>query len=123
MRSALDVPPEDNSEMDGYAMRAADVPAEGTVLPVIATHRGRPGRCQPLQPGSAARIFTGAQVPAGADTVVMQEQCEAIAPTRDGELGACACVNVRRVPAMAIRAARRRRACAMPWCCAAGTRA
>ena len=33
---------------------------------------------QPLQPGSAARIFTGAQIPAGADAVVMQEQCDAL---------------------------------------------
>ena len=56
----------------------------------------------PLQPGSAARIFTGAQVPPGADAVVMQELCEAIVPTRDGELGS---VRVRTVPSagMAIR--------------------
>jgi len=75
--SMLDVPPEDNTSMDGYALRAADVPAAGTVLPV--TQRipaGVPGH--PLQPGSAARIFTGGQVPAGADAVVMQEQCEAV---------------------------------------------
>lgn len=76
--SALDVPPEDNTSMDGYALRAADVPTAGTVLPVAqripAGHVG-----QPLQPGTAARIFTGGQVPAGADAVVMQEQCEALA--------------------------------------------
>jgi len=74
--STLDVPPADNSSMDGYAMRAADVPAAGALLPIsqrIAA--GHPG--QPLQPGTAARIFTGAQVPAGADCIVMQEQCEA----------------------------------------------
>ena len=101
VRSALDVPPEDNSEMDGYALRVADVPAEGTVLPVsqrIAA--GQVGR--PLQPGSAARIFTGAQIPPGADAVVMQELCEAIAPARDGEPGS---VRVRTVPSagMAVR--------------------
>jgi molybdopterin molybdotransferase len=75
--STLDVPPEDNTSMDGYALRAVDVPAEGTVLPV--TQRipaGVPG--QALHPGSVARIFTGGQVPAGADAVVMQEQCDAI---------------------------------------------
>jgi len=75
--SALDVPPADNTSMDGYALRAADVPAAGTVLPVSQRlPAGVVG--QPLQPGTAARIFTGAQVPAGADAVVMQEQCEAL---------------------------------------------
>ena len=80
VRSTLDVPPADNTSMDGYAMRVADVPAVGTLLPVSQRiPAGSVGR--PLQPGSAARIFTGAQVPAGADAVVMQEQCEAV---RDG---------------------------------------
>ncbi|MBQ0958752.1 molybdopterin molybdotransferase MoeA [Ideonella sp. 4Y11] len=75
--STLDVPPADNSSMDGYALRAADVPAAGTVLPVSQRiPAGHPG--QPLQAGTAARIFTGAQVPAGADCIVMQEQCEAL---------------------------------------------
>jgi len=77
VRSTLDVPPQDNTSMDGYALRCADVPAAGTVLPV--TQRIPAGVFgTPLQPGSAARIFTGAQVPAGADAVVMQEQCEAL---------------------------------------------
>jgi molybdopterin molybdotransferase len=103
VRSALNVPPEDNSEMDGYAMRVADVPAEGTVLPVSQRiPAGQVGR--PLQAGSAARIFTGAQVPPGADTVVMQELCEAIAPTRDGELGH---VRVRTVPSIGTAIRRR----------------
>jgi len=75
--SALDVPPEDNSSMDGYALNTRDVPAAGTVLPVAQRiPAGHPG--QPLQPGTAARIFTGAQVPQGADTIVMQEFCEAV---------------------------------------------
>lgn len=75
--SALDVPPADNTSMDGYAMRAADVPAAGTVLPVSQrVPAGVVG--QPLLAGTAVRIFTGAQVPAGADAVVMQEQCEAL---------------------------------------------
>jgi molybdopterin molybdotransferase len=74
--SALDVPPADNTSMDGYALRAADVPAAGTVLPVSQRiPAGVVGA--PLLPGTAARIFTGAQVPAGADAVVMQEQCVA----------------------------------------------
>ena len=78
VRSALDVPPADNTSMDGYALRCADVPAVGTVLPVSQRiPAGVVG--SPLQPRSAARVFTGAQVPAGADAVVMQEQCEATA--------------------------------------------
>lgn len=76
--STLDVPPQDNTSMDGYAMRAADVPAPGTLLPVSQRlPAGVVGHA--LQPGTAARVFTGAQVPAGADAVVMQEQCEAVA--------------------------------------------
>lgn len=74
VRSALDVPPADNTSMDGYALRCADVPAAGTRLPVSA--RIAAGSVAgALVPGSAARIFTGAQLPAGADAVVMQEQC------------------------------------------------
>ena len=80
VRSALDVPPADNTSMDGYALRRADVLTAGSVLPV--SQRIPAGVVGvPLQPGSAARVFTGAQVPAGADAVVMQEQCE---PTAEG---------------------------------------
>lgn len=76
VRSGLDVPPADNTSMDGYALRRGDVVAVGTRLPVSQRiPAGVVG--QPLEPGTAARIFTGAQVPAGADAVVMQEQCEA----------------------------------------------
>jgi len=75
--SPLQVPQQDNSAMDGYALRCADVAAAGVELRVsqrIAA--GDSG--QPLLPGTAARIFTGAPVPAGADAVVMQEDCEAL---------------------------------------------
>ena len=76
VRSGLDVPPADNSSMDGYAMRCVDVSVAGSVLPVSQRiPAGVVGA--PLKPGTAARIFTGAQVPFGADAVVMQEQCEA----------------------------------------------
>jgi molybdopterin molybdotransferase len=85
--SALDVPPADNTAMDGYAMRAADVPVAGTLLPVSQRiPAGLVG--QPLQPGTAVRIFTGAQLPAGADAVVMQEQCAALASADGQGLGA-----------------------------------
>ena len=74
VRSGLDVPPLDNSSMDGYALRCADLTALGAVLPI--SQRIPAGSvAAPLLPGTAARIFTGAQIPAGADAVVMQELC------------------------------------------------
>ncbi|MBB5412028.1 MULTISPECIES: molybdopterin molybdotransferase MoeA [unclassified Paraburkholderia] len=73
--SPLDVPPMNTSAMDGYAVRIADL-AHGSRLPV--SQRIPAGHAPtPLAPNSAARIFTGATVPAGADAVVMQEQTEA----------------------------------------------
>jgi len=70
--STITVPPLDNSAMDGYAVRVADVAAVGVRLPVSQRiPAGTVG--DPLQPGSAARIFTGAPVPPGADAVLMQE--------------------------------------------------
>ncbi|HEX5632411.1 MAG TPA: gephyrin-like molybdotransferase Glp [Gemmatimonadales bacterium] len=78
VRSALDVPPADNTSMDGYAVRRADVPQPGVALPV---GQRIPAGVPPaaLAPGTAARVFTGAQIPAGADAVVMQEDCAAVA--------------------------------------------
>jgi molybdopterin molybdotransferase len=73
-QATVDAPPLDNSAMDGYALAVADVPRAGTPAG-LAAHSGRQRR-QPLQPGTAARIFTGAPIPAGADAVVMQELCE-----------------------------------------------
>lgn len=75
--STVDVPPLDNSAMDGYAVRVADLPQAGVTLPVSQRiPAGSVG--SELQPGSAARIFTGAPVPPGADAVIMQERCEAV---------------------------------------------
>ncbi len=72
--SAITVPPLDNSAMDGYAVRVADVAVAGVRLPV--SQRILAGTVgEPLQPGTAARIFTGAPVPPGADAVLMQEYC------------------------------------------------
>ncbi len=74
LTSAITVPPADNSAMDGYALRVADIPAPGTALPV--SQRILAGTVgEALRPGTAARIFTGAPVPAGADAVLMQEDC------------------------------------------------
>ncbi|HEY0823233.1 MAG TPA: gephyrin-like molybdotransferase Glp [Ramlibacter sp.] len=75
--SPLQVPPQDNSSMDGYAVRSAEVADEG--VPFAVSQRIPAGASpQPLQPGTAARIFTGAPVPAGADAIVMQEDTEAM---------------------------------------------
>lgn len=75
--SALHVPPQDNSSMDGYAVRCADVSQSQGVLQV--TQRIAAGSSgAPLAPMSVARIFTGAPIPAGADAVVMQEDCEVV---------------------------------------------
>lgn len=76
--AAIDVPPADNSSMDGYALRHADAtdPMQGLPLSQRVAAGSVPAA---LAPGSAARIFTGAEVPAGADTVVMQEHCEPMA--------------------------------------------
>ncbi|WP_427911852.1 molybdopterin molybdotransferase MoeA [Ramlibacter sp. MMS24-I3-19] len=74
--SPLQVPPQDNSSMDGYAVRSAEIADEGVVLPV--SQRIAAGQAgTPLQPGTVARIFTGAPVPQGADAIVMQEDVEA----------------------------------------------
>ena len=75
--SSIDVPPLDNSQMDGYAVRTVDVPGVPTTLRIsqrIAA--GQVGVA--LEPGTAARIFTGAPIPAGADAVIMQEKCDTV---------------------------------------------
>jgi molybdopterin molybdotransferase len=73
--AGIDVPPADNSAMDGYALRRDDWRDAGT--PLTVSQRITAGSVpEPLEAGTAARIFTGAEVPGGADTVVMQERCE-----------------------------------------------
>jgi molybdopterin molybdotransferase len=67
-RSTMDVPPMDNSAMDGYAVRIADGLRLRVAQKIMAGAVG-----QPLEPGTAARIFTGAPIPPGADAIVMQE--------------------------------------------------
>jgi molybdopterin molybdotransferase len=89
--SQLHVPPMDNTQMDGYAVHAADCASGSACLKIAqripAGHVG-----EPLQRGTAARIFTGAMIPEGADAVVMQEVCEP-EKTSDGDM-----VTVRHVP-------------------------
>jgi molybdopterin molybdotransferase len=75
--SPINVPSHTNSAMDGYALRAADLPAEGVgVFRVPGTSwAGRPWPA-PIEPGQAVQIMTGGMMPEGADTVVMQEHVE-----------------------------------------------
>lgn len=82
--SELQVPSFDNSAMDGYAVRAEDLMFGSNELRV--TQRIAAGAVgEQLQAGTAARIFTGAPVPQGADAVVMQEDCTRIQDERHGE--------------------------------------
>ncbi len=74
VNSLVDVPPLDNTSMDGYAVRTADTQTPGSALK-IAQRIPAGSMGTQLEPGTAARIFTGAPVPPGADAVVMQEDC------------------------------------------------
>jgi molybdopterin molybdotransferase len=70
-RSTMDVPPMDNSAMDGYAVRISDGSKLRVAQKIMAGSVGKP-----LEAGTAARIFTGAPIPPGADAVIMQENCD-----------------------------------------------
>jgi molybdopterin molybdotransferase len=72
--SDLDMPPFDKALMDGYALRAADAAEPGTTLAIIEEVTAGQVPTRPVQPGQATRIMTGAQVPQGADAVVMVER-------------------------------------------------
>jgi len=72
----VNVPGADNAQMDGYALNSVDATKK---IPLLISQRIAAGHVgTPLQPGTAAQIFTGAIIPSGADTVVMQEQCEVL---------------------------------------------
>ncbi|HSX86436.1 MAG TPA: gephyrin-like molybdotransferase Glp [Pseudomonas sp.] len=75
LRAPFEVPAWDNSAMDGYALRAADLPAAGGCLPLAGRIAAGDAASQALPAGHAVRIFTGAPLPPGADTVVAQEHC------------------------------------------------
>ena len=96
VRSDIDVPGLDNSAMDGYAVRCADLPPDGDVLLRISQRVAAGTLGMPLEPGTAARIFTGAPLPPNADAVVMQEDC-----TETGER-----VWIRRLPARGLNVRR-----------------
>lgn len=78
--SSLDVPGHDNSSMDGYAVRSADFSSTDVLQVTQRIAAGSQGHA--LEPLAAARIFTGAPIPPGADAVVMQEDTEVLADGR-----------------------------------------
>jgi molybdopterin molybdotransferase len=74
--AGMDVPPHPNSAVDGYAVAFTDLnPASETVLPIAGRAAAGHPLGRPIRPGEAIRIFTGAPMPDGADTVMMQEDC------------------------------------------------
>ncbi|MNZ86436.1 Molybdopterin molybdenumtransferase [compost metagenome] len=75
LQATQDQPAWDNSAMDGYALRAADLPADGGALPLAGCIAAGDPASEPLPAGHAVRIFTGAPLPPGADSVVAQEDC------------------------------------------------
>ena len=79
-RARLSQPPADLSAMDGYAVRAEDVPAVPTILKLVGAAPAGGSYDKALQPGQAVRIFTGGPLPMGADSIVIQEDTKA-----DGE--------------------------------------
>jgi molybdopterin molybdotransferase len=94
--SQVNVPPFDNSAMDGYAVCTADLQADVCTLPVSQRIAAGDSPCA-LVRGTAARIFTGAPLPLGADAVVMQEHCEVL------EMHGAVRINMLPKPAQAIR--------------------
>ena len=92
--AAVDVPPADNSAMDGYAFCYAEAAAHGFQLPL--SQRIAAGTApQPLASNTVVRIFTGAEIPRGADTVAMQENCTEQNGIVDVDAGVKANGNVR----------------------------
>src|SRR5262249_16949121 len=91
--AGLDLPPLDNSAVDGFAVRHRDVAAAGeTRLVIVDRVTAGAAAARPLAAGEAIRIFTGAPMPSGADTVFMQEDCridgDAVVVPAGLELGA-----------------------------------
>lgn len=77
LTSDIEVPPADNSAMDGYAVNSSDVSQSGEIRLLVSQRISAGEVGQPLRRGTAARIFTGAPIPKGADIVIMQEQVQA----------------------------------------------
>jgi molybdopterin molybdotransferase len=74
--ATINVPNCDNSAMDGYALNTADLSASGEIVLPISQRIAAGEEAQTLEQGTAARIFTGAPIPVGADAVIMQERVQ-----------------------------------------------
>ena len=97
--STIDVPPADNSAMDGYALRFSDLArvaqqSPGRVVLPVSQRIPAGATPRPLQAGSAARIFTGSGIPSGADTVVMQERCKLLEDVNNNNFEAAPLVEL-----------------------------
>ncbi|MFT5812106.1 MAG: molybdopterin molybdotransferase, partial [Rubritalea sp.] len=95
IQSTINVPPADNSAMDGYAINTADIATDGKTKLVVSQRIAAGDAGQALKSGTAARIFTGAPIPAGANAVIMQEQVEAIAGNIEFEVRPTEQQNIR----------------------------
>ncbi len=94
--SVVDVPPEANSAMDGYAVNSSEIVEDGVYEVSARIPAGSVGA--PLVAGTVARIFTGAPIPPGADAVVIQEDTESA-----GDRGNCVAIKVASVPGENVR--------------------
>ena len=82
VRSEINVPAFDNSSMDGWAVRSQDLHEPGDALRISQRITAGDGLNRTLEPGEAARIFTGAPIPIGADAVIMQEVAKPLGEQR-----------------------------------------
>ncbi|MFT4607697.1 MAG: molybdopterin molybdotransferase [Gammaproteobacteria bacterium] len=95
IQSSINVPPADNSAMDGYAINTADIATEGKTSLTVSQRIAAGETGQTLKPGTAARIFTGAPIPPGANAVIMQEQVDVVAGIIEFEVRPAQQQNVR----------------------------
>jgi molybdopterin molybdotransferase len=95
IQSSINVPPADNSAMDGYAINTADIATEGKTSLVVSQRIAAGDTGQALKSGTAARIFTGAPIPPRANAVIMQEQVEVVADTIEFEVRPAQQLNIR----------------------------
>ena len=95
IQSSIDVPPADNSAMDGYAINTADIATKGKTRLPVSQRIAAGDTGQTLKTGTAARIFTGAPTPPGANAVIMQEQVEVVADTIEFEVRPTEHQNIR----------------------------
>jgi molybdopterin molybdotransferase len=86
IQSTINVPPADNSAMDGYAINTDDIATIGITKLSVSQRIAAGDAGQTLKLGTAARIFTGAPIPPGANAVIMQEQVETIADSIEFEV-------------------------------------